>query len=327
MATGHRGCRAGSGGTVSAIPLATDRATRSRANSTPLRQKIAARITAIRAHVAAERRREIQQSLFDRARATSGVTHAEEAASRRRHGVGAAAGERRRRRRLCEGVAADRAASAGLPERGSFASGRAESKGGSRLRRRSDFSRLRRAGAPAGRRRHVARSTAPRSNANSPAGGARCRARSGPRLRPRTVLDVAVAPLLHLLGHDRPVVTPHPLGLCGSISGSDVSLVTLPWSTPVRTAWRDAATRGLAGRAPWAMVSNGRSLRIVDCTRTWTRLGLEFDFEILTASPKGVAALWWLANAEAMRTAGAGSLRASIAVVRRACRARLQLAR
>ena len=135
----------------------------------------------------------------------------------------------------------------------------------------------------------------------------------GPASSARTVLDVAVAPLLHLLGHDRPAVTPHPLGLCGSVSGSGVALVTLPWSTPVRTAWRDAALGGLAGHASWAMVSNGRSLRIVDCARPWTRLGLEFDFEILTASPKGVAALWWLANAEAMRTVGVGSLRASIA--------------
>ncbi len=88
--------------------------------------------------------------------------------------------------------------------------------------------------------------------------------------------------------------------------------MALPWSSPVRSAWRDAAKRGLAAHTPWAMVSNGRSLRIVDCTRTWTRLGLEFDFEILTASPKGVVALWWLANADVMRTAGAGSLRARV---------------
>ncbi len=153
----------------------------------------------------------------------------------------------------------------------------------------------------------------PRSNGNSTRWWRQVSRSLGPASSARTVLDVAVAPLLHLLGHDRPVLTPHPLGLCGSVSGSDVSLMTLPWSTPVRTAWRDAATRGLAGHSSWAMVSNGRSLRIVDCTRTWTRLGLEFDFEILTASPKGVVALWWLANAEAMRTAGAGSLRAGIA--------------
>jgi len=134
----------------------------------------------------------------------------------------------------------------------------------------------------------------------------------GPAASARTVLDVAVAPLVHLLGHDRPALAPHPLGLCGSMSGSTVSLLTLPWSAPVGIAWRDAAKLAIAGHAPWAMISNGRSLRIVDCTRTWTRLGLEFDFEILTASPKGVAALWWLANAEAMRTAGPGSLRAMV---------------
>ena len=135
----------------------------------------------------------------------------------------------------------------------------------------------------------------------------------GPSSSARTVLDVAVTPLLQLLDHDRPVVTPHPLGLCGSVAGSEISIVALPWSSPVRTAWRDAAKRGLADHTPWAMVSNGRSLRIVDCTRTWTRLGLEFDFETLTASPKGVVALWWLANADAMRTTGAGSLRARVA--------------
>jgi len=47
----------------------------------PLRDKIAARITAIRAQVAAERAREIQQSLFDR-RAEDEAAHADEAASR-----------------------------------------------------------------------------------------------------------------------------------------------------------------------------------------------------------------------------------------------------
>jgi hypothetical protein len=47
----------------------------------PLRDHVAARITAIRAHVARERRREIQQSLFDR-RAEDVAARAEEAASR-----------------------------------------------------------------------------------------------------------------------------------------------------------------------------------------------------------------------------------------------------
>ena len=79
-------------------------------------------------------------------------------------------------------------------------------------------------------------------------------------------------------------------------------MMTLPWSSPGedRVA-RRRERAAFAGRTPWAMVSNGRSLRIVDCTRTWTRLGLEFDFEILTAARKEWLALWWLANADAMR--------------------------
>jgi hypothetical protein len=48
---------------------------------TPLREKVAARITSIRAHVARERTREIQRSLFDR-RAEEVAAHAGEAASR-----------------------------------------------------------------------------------------------------------------------------------------------------------------------------------------------------------------------------------------------------
>ena len=135
----------------------------------------------------------------------------------------------------------------------------------------------------------------------------------GPTSSARAVLDVAVAPLSGLLGHDRPIVTPHHLGLCGSVSGAEISIVALPWSSPVQSAWRDAARRGIADRAPWAMVSNGRSLRIVDCTRPWTRLGIEFDFAALTTSQKGVVALWWLANANAMRSTGADALRARVA--------------
>ena len=134
----------------------------------------------------------------------------------------------------------------------------------------------------------------------------------GPASSARTVLDVAMAPLLQLLGHEPPAVSPHPLGLGGSIPGSEASILALSWSSPVAAAWRAAAKRGLAGDTPWAIVGNGRSLEIIDCRRTWTRLGLQFDFETLTRSPKGVATLWWLAHADAMRTAGAGSLRAQV---------------
>ncbi len=135
----------------------------------------------------------------------------------------------------------------------------------------------------------------------------------GPASTARSVHDLAMLPLLQLLGHDGPAVTPHPIGLCGTTTGAPVTIVTLPWSLPARTAWREALRLGLAARAPWALIGNGHSLRIVDCTRAWTRAGVQFDFADLLASPKGTAALWWLAHAGAITGTGAESLRARVA--------------
>ena len=50
-----------------------------------------------------------------------------------------------------------------------------------------------------------------------------------------------LAPLLELLGHDRPTMAPHSHGLLGSIKTSNSVLITLPWQSPLGTAWRGAA--------------------------------------------------------------------------------------
>lgn len=133
----------------------------------------------------------------------------------------------------------------------------------------------------------------------------------GPASAARTVHDVAVAPLLSLLAHDRPAVSPHPPGLRGRISSSDAICVTVPWSMPVRAAWQAAVTAGGAEGVAWAIVCNGRSLRIVDCTRTWTRHGIEFDLELIASAPAALQALRLLANAAAL-SGRERSLRAAI---------------
>jgi hypothetical protein len=118
----------------------------------------------------------------------------------------------------------------------------------------------------------------------------------GPASSARAVLDAAVLPLVSLLGHRRPAMTAHPLGMSGTLDRTGISLLVLPWSAPLRTAALAAARVGLAAGAEWAMASNGRSLSIIDCTRTWTRARIEFDFDRLLATPKGVAVLWLLAR-------------------------------
>lgn len=123
----------------------------------------------------------------------------------------------------------------------------------------------------------------------------------GPASSARAVLDVAVAPLLRLLDHELPSMTPSPYGLHGRLRSADGVLLVLPWICRPASAWRDAVNSGIAGGATWAVIVNGHSLRIVDCVRPWTRAAIDFDFERLLVSPRGVAALWTLANATAMR--------------------------
>ena len=124
----------------------------------------------------------------------------------------------------------------------------------------------------------------------------------GPASSVRSIQDVAVTPLLQLLGHPRPALAPHPLGLCGPLNSIPVICLTVPWSVPVRTCWRAAVTSGAAVDADWALISNGHSLRIVDCTRAWMRKGIEFDLGSMNTSPASLAALWLLANAAALST-------------------------
>lgn len=130
----------------------------------------------------------------------------------------------------------------------------------------------------------------------------------GPASSARAVLDVAVIPLLRLLGHDQPILAPHPIGLAGAIPPAPAVLLCVPWSFHLRAAWRDAAKAGIGAGAPWAIAVNGRALGIVSCTRTWSRAGIEFDFESVCSSPKSIAALWQIARALSIGKGRPGSL-------------------
>ena len=130
----------------------------------------------------------------------------------------------------------------------------------------------------------------------------------GPASSARSVHDIAVVPLLELLGHDRPMVAPHSVGLLGSIRASNAVVITLPWLSSLRPAWRGAAL-GVAAGADWAIVSNGHALAVVDCTRTWTRHGIEFNLDLFVSNAKAVAALWLLCHARSLSGTGPGSLR------------------
>ena len=145
----------------------------------------------------------------------------------------------------------------------------------------------------------------------------------GPASSTRAIFDIAIVPLLELLDHDPPAAAPCADGVIAALPAGAV-LLAVPWSEPTAPLWRLAISHGLSFRAAWAIICNGRTLRIVDCSRSWTRATIEFDFSTLTSGPKGIAALWAFARAGALGGTGPGSLRghilASDAHVSRVCR-------
>jgi hypothetical protein len=134
----------------------------------------------------------------------------------------------------------------------------------------------------------------------------------GPASSTRAIFDVAVAPLLELLRHGAASTAAEAYGLRGQLASSNTILLVVPWDQRPASSWREAIRLGLAAGSQWAIISNGQSLRIADCTRTWSRAGVEFDFERLLAGPRGPAALWALASAAALSGAGPGSLRSRV---------------
>lgn len=134
----------------------------------------------------------------------------------------------------------------------------------------------------------------------------------GPVSTARATHDVAVVPLLELLGHRINATAVEPPGIAARMDASSAIVLTLPWSMSTHSGWRDAIRRGTAAGASWALIANGRSLAIVDCHRAWSRAAIECDFATLLLAPSGVAALRQLASQSAMASREHGSLRSHV---------------
>ncbi len=79
----------------------------------------------------------------------------------------------------------------------------------------------------------------------------------GPASSARAVADVAIGPLLSILGHAVPTLVPCPFGLAGAAwsGGAPVIVVVLPWTTSLNEGWRDSIRGALAVDAAWALVA------------------------------------------------------------------------
>ncbi len=94
-----------------------------------------------------------------------------------------------------------------------------------------------------------------------------------------------------------------------------IAIVVLPWAASLDSSWTNVLRAALACGARWAMVTNGHTLRIVDCSRIWTRQAVDFDFAPLLTHANGVAALLHLASGQSpLATVAAESERHSARV-------------
>jgi len=125
----------------------------------------------------------------------------------------------------------------------------------------------------------------------------------GPASSVRAIAEVALLPLLRILGFDigRRVDRDGAAILEAALpSGGAVPAIALPWNDSLDSAWRDAVRDGIRADAAWCFCSNGAVLRIVDAQRTWSRRYLEFDLELVAQDEALRSILWSLARADAM---------------------------
>ena len=119
----------------------------------------------------------------------------------------------------------------------------------------------------------------------------------------RTVADVALAPLIQLLGFTcverRDVDDASVCRLSGSGSTMLTAVVT-GWGHPLNRDWRRTVMCAIVDEARWCVCCNGRELRIVDARRTWSREYLEFDLIQLAREREAQGMLWSLLRADAI---------------------------
>jgi hypothetical protein len=127
----------------------------------------------------------------------------------------------------------------------------------------------------------------------------------GPASSGRAVLDVGALPLVDLLGFAVLHLEPWGDGFVGTIGGARgpaAILRTTTWDGDGHKAWRDAVRASRTAQARWGLVYSGRTLRIVDGQRTWSRRALEFDLARVVADERSATLLCALACRDALQS-------------------------
>ena len=125
----------------------------------------------------------------------------------------------------------------------------------------------------------------------------------GPASSPRAIADIAVVPLLKILGYsiERRLDEPGRAVLNAfAPSRTVIPVVIVPWNESLERTWRGVVIEGIRSDARWCFCANGGAFRVVDGHQTWSRNYLEFNLALVPREPHAAALLWSLARADAM---------------------------
>jgi N-6 DNA Methylase/Eco57I restriction-modification methylase len=132
----------------------------------------------------------------------------------------------------------------------------------------------------------------------------------GPASSPRAVLDVGALPLVDLLGYEVLHLEPHGAGFVGTV-GTDsrplAVLRTTGFGDDPDLAWRDTVRAGRTSGARWGLIYTGRTLRVIDAARTWSRRALDFELGSVVDHRASTTALWGIAHCSALEPTGDSS--------------------
>jgi hypothetical protein len=125
----------------------------------------------------------------------------------------------------------------------------------------------------------------------------------GPASSVRAIAEIAVIPLLKILGFELST-RQDDAGLVRltvtSVHGVSLPVAVVSWEEPLDRVWRSVVLCGVLADARWCLSSNGVALRVVDARNTWSRHFLEFDLALVASERLARAVLWSLIRANTL---------------------------
>jgi hypothetical protein len=126
----------------------------------------------------------------------------------------------------------------------------------------------------------------------------------GPASGAAAVVDVAVLPIMQALGLDVRDVRRRERGFCTARAERDgavvAALLVTPWAEPLDRIRRDAVAHADSCGSQWAVVSDGRAIRLTDSARSYARSYLELDLALAVDDDLSFQIFWGLLRGEAL---------------------------